>query len=245
MFEFPASEECGKTFRGDAKMLLYILKTKWRFAFSKYADGEYNILLGNKIGNNEFQYNPNDEKFKRDLMASFRYSHPDYYIGIGCPCCMGQNAWEDMLDKSRSMHGNITWANIFVNDNYEFYKENFIPEYRNHEVIMICNENASIDNLPFEVKRDFRCKNTAWENGGYELIEEIKDYIDKDKIQNHLFLFCAGPFGNVLAHQLHTFEQCNKYLDIGSTLDLYLFDKATRGYLQGASTAGKVCTWGE
>lgn len=240
---FPDAAKYGKNFRSDVKILLSMLKDHHNFAFSKYADGEYGILLGNKIGNKEFSYDPENKKFQRDLIASFEYRHPDYYIGIGCECCMGMGAFLDMLERSGSDGSNITWANIFVNSNYEFYKNNFIPEYNNHDVIIVCNENASLDDLPFQVKKDFRCKNTAWENGGYDLIENIKNYIFDNKIKNHLFLFCAGPFGNILAHQLHSFNQNNIYLDIGSTLDLYLFSIATRGYLQGAATSSKTCIW--
>jgi DNA repair photolyase len=35
----------------------------------------------------------------------------------------------------------------------------------------------------------------------------------------------------------------NTYIDIGSILDPYLQLKLTRGYLRGAETVKKICTW--
>lgn len=234
-----------KKFREDLKILFNKLTKKEHFAFSKYADGEFGILYGNDIGNGDFQYKKEDEKFYNHLWESFKYDHPDYYIGIGCLCCMGINKFEWMRTKCERPDNHITWANIFVNSNYSFYVDNFIPEYSNHDIILVCNESSNLSTLPFSPKRVFYCKNTAWENGGYDLIDDIKKYIDEWKIENHLFLFCAGPFGNVLAHQLHANNQNNTYLDIGSTLDLYLHGRPTRRYLGGptSATATKVCEW--
>lgn len=242
---FPKNESEGKTFHGDLNILFEKLKSKKPFVFSKYADGEFWILKGQKVGNNEFQYNPNNKEFHEMIMNSFTYNHPDYYIGIGCPCCMGEEDWKWMKETSGRSEDHITWANLFVNSNYEFYKDYMISEYNNHKVILVCNEKADLSNMPFHVKKDFRCKDTAWENGGFELIEEITEYISFSGISNYLFLFCAGPFGNILSHQLHDFCNENIYLDIGSTLDPYLFGKNgfTRNYLRGSGTLEKVCIW--
>lgn len=234
-----------KNFREDLKFLFNKLQKKEHFAFSKYADGEFGILYGREIGNNDFKYNPEDKNFNNKLWESFKYNHPQYYVGIGCYCCMGMNKFELMKKECGRDEDHITWANIFVNANYPYYVENFIPEYSNHDVILICNENSNTKSLPFNTKMIFHCKNTAWENGGYYLINYIKNHISENNIKNHLFLFCAGPFGNVLAHQLHAHSQENIYLDIGSTLDLYLHGRPTRRYLKGAETASKICEWTE
>ena len=78
------------------------------------------------------------------------------------------------------------------------------------------------------------------------LIDEIKLFITKNNVKNGLFLFCAGPFGNILTHQL--FEHCkdNTYIDIGSTLNPLLLENnvLNRGYLRGESSRNKICIWG-
>ena len=107
-----------KEFRADLEFIFNKLKNHEHFAFSKYADGEYGILIGSEIGNNDFKYNPENTDFYADLWDSFTYDHPDYYIGIGCPCCMGDVRFNWMKTECKRPEDHITWANIFVNSNY-------------------------------------------------------------------------------------------------------------------------------
>ena len=204
-----------------------------------------NIDLTNKC-NGEFSYNVNsvtDQLFKDKLTDSFTYKNPNYFIGIGCPCCIGNDDYNWMKSHSGQNLENLTWANIFVNSNYHFYHDNFIPEYHNHKVIIVCNHKSK--NLEFlfpKLVKDFRVGTNAWKDN-YDIIDEIKNFIDVNKINNHLFLFAAGPLGNLLTHQLFIHNQNNTYIDIGSTLDPYLGLGGTRGYHIGAPTLKKVCTW--
>ena len=61
-----------------------------------------------------------------------------------------------MMQKSGIPESNLTFCDIFVNSNYKDYIDNFVKEYKNWDVVMVCNENADISGLPFEVKKDFR-----------------------------------------------------------------------------------------
>ena len=149
-----------------------------------------------------------------------------------------------MRNNSTQLEENLTWANIFVNSNYSIYTKSIIPEYSKHNIILVINENAKIDYLPFKekIKKVFYIKNNAYENS-YNTINIIKEYIETNNIKDHLFLFCAGPFGNLLTHQLWTFSKENQYLDIGSTLDPLMLLGGTRGYLIGSNTINKKCEW--
>ena len=239
-----------KNFSDDLKIMYNALCNKEHFAFSKFADGELMILKGNSIDltnkcNGEFKYrrgNFADEEFRDALTNSFRHQDPNYFIGIGCSCCIGEEDYNWMKSMSDQNQENLTWANIFVNSNYEFYFKNFIPEYKNHKVIMVCNRKANLTHLFPNLVKDFRVGTNAWKDD-YRLIYEIKNYIDKNKIEDHLFLFAAGPFGNLLAHQLFSHNNKNTYIDIGSTLDPLMGLGGTRGYHVGAPTINKVCIW--
>ena len=57
---------------------------------------------------------------------------------------------------------NLTWANIFVNGNYNFFVENFIPEFKNHDIILVANKNGNISNLPFNVEEHIPIGGTAF-----------------------------------------------------------------------------------
>jgi len=63
-----------------------------------------------------------------------------------------------------------------------------------------------------------------------------------DKYTNKLFLFCAGPLGNMLAAKFWKVNKTNTYIDIGSTLNTYLTEP-NRRYLTGKHTSLKTCIW--
>ena len=75
----------------------------------------------------------------------------------------------------------------------------------------------------------------------------MKEFITTEQIKDHLFLFCAGPFGNILSHQLFEFNADNTYIDIGSTLNHFLLGEAgkNRGYLRNEPTINKICVWSQ
>ena len=72
----------------------------------------------------------------------------------------------------------------------------------------------------FRAHKHFKIGKNAWVQD-YSLIDEIKTYIDSEATEGKLFLFCAGPFGNILTHQLYEHNKNNTYIDIGSTLNVY------------------------
>lgn len=242
-----------KTFRGDLEIMFNALLSGENFAFSKFADGELAILKGNNIDltqkcNGEFKYNQNeklDEIFRDRLMQSLKLQDPRYFVGIGCPCCIGNEDFQlmkNMTDQQFQNYERMTWANLFVNNNYPYYVENFIPLFHEKKVILVCNEKANISQLFPNLVKDFRIGTNAWiEN--FHIIYEIKKYIKENNITNHIFLFAAGPLGNLLTYYLFADNQNNTYLDIGSTLDPFIGLGGTRGYHVGAPTLNKVCTW--
>tara|TARA_R100000149_G_C5735172_1_gene51974 strand:- start:7 stop:444 length:438 start_codon:yes stop_codon:yes gene_type:complete len=144
-----------------------------------------------------------------------------------------------MKEFSKQDDDHLTYANIFVNSNYPYYKDTFLKEYANHDVHLIANEKSKVDNLPFEVEEFYPVGFSAWVNN-YDLIEHIKN----KNLSNKLFLFCCGPFGNLLAHQLYEANKKNIYLDIGSTLNPFLESEGFKRdyYIQGA-TSVQTCIW--
>jgi hypothetical protein len=245
MFE---KDNVKKDFREDLKSIKYKIENKEPFSFSKYADGELHILINKPINNGEFWFIPKEYEFNRDqLIKSFKYKHENYFVGVSCPCCIGGkpvHKW--MKEQSSQDSSNLTWANIFVNGNHEYYLNEIVPLYSNYDVCLVSNSDSNLDSLPFKVKKHFMIGKNAWvENHG--LIDEIKNYIDDNKLKNNLFLFCAGPFGNLLSHQLFDHNKENTYIDIGSTLNTLLLGERgrnTRGYLKGEASSRQICVWG-
>ena len=227
-----------KYFREEIEKLFDRLKSGQKFSFSKYADGEWMAMCGVDLNNREFEVTKDTKEGSQHLRDSFSFKDDKYYVGISCPCCNADHHYA-MIEHSGQDQDHLTFANMFVNSNYSFFKEHFIPEFSNHDIHLVANENSKIDNLPFEVEQFYPVGFSAWVNN-FDLVDEIiqQDFEDK------LFLFCAGPFGNILAHKLWEANKKNTYLDIGSTLNPWLeVEGFRRGYYDGPNYH-KTCTWG-
>lgn len=98
-------------------------------------------------------------------------------------------------------------------------------------VNMIVNEEADVDKLPFKPKSVWRVSNVDALRKDLGLIEEISEYIEKNDVKKEMFVCGAGPFTNILLHQLWKRNPTNYYIDTGSTYDYFLFGVPTRGWL--------------
>ena len=238
-----------KNYRADLDSVIDKLKNKEHFAFSKYADGELHILIDRPINNGEFWFTPqHDQHYRKQMIDSFQFKDDNYFVGISCPCCIGGppvHQWMKTQSTQKDTH--ITWANLFVNGNHEYYMENMVPLYSNYDVVLVSNSQSKLEQLPFKVSKHFVVGKNAWVDDN-QLVSRIKDYIKTEDIHNHLFLFCAGPFGNLLTHQLFDFRKTNTYIDVGSTLNIFLFGEQgrTRDYLISSKhpDRSKMCVWG-
>jgi hypothetical protein len=230
-----------KYFEEEIKKIYSKLKNKDFFSFSKFADGEWEMIKGRQINNSEFEYLPNEDEFYRQkLIESFTFKDDNYYVGISCPCCQGDEHYR-MYEFSNQKNENITFANLFVNSNYKFFKEYFIPEFNEWDVHLVAHETSNIDNLPFKVEEFYPVNDSAWKKN-YDLIEKIKS----KNLKNKLFLFSCGPFGNMLSHQLWENNKNNTYIDIGSTINFWTNAKSfQRYYMFGGPYSQLVCKWGD
>lgn len=241
-----------KNFKEDFNKFNNFIKDKKPFALSRNNDGEMIILFDEFIDirtklNGEFIYDPKQEKhryFRERLIESAQLKADNYYVGIACRCCVGNEKHEKLKHLVGQDEEHLTWGNIFVNSNYPLYTEHILTQFKNYDVVMVVNKKANFQNLPFKNKivKVFTIGTNAWMED-YKLVNEMKSYIEKEKIENKMFLFCAGPFSNILILECFKSSPNNTYLDIGSTLDNLMGLGATRGYLRGADTINKVCIW--
>ena len=232
-----------KDFEEEFHRIYNLYKEKDSFLFLKAADGELMAINNVLLDNNEFQNNINVPQERRDeLLKSLQFKHPNYYLGVICPCCCnydGRNT--QMIELSGQDLDHLTYANIFVNSNYKLYKEIFIPSFSEFDVHLVCHENPKIENLPFKPEKVWKIQRNAWVNN-YDLIKEIQDL----DLKNKLFLFAAGPFGNILGYNL--FQSCprNRMVDIGSTLNSFLNSGGfARDYHldQNSGFGARKCVW--
>jgi hypothetical protein len=257
-----------KDFRDHFWLLQKKLKAGEPFAFSRYSDGEMDVMQNKKVeltSTGTFKdgkrvgitYGESDHKeydpekhawFHERLLTAYRHHQDNYFVGLSCPCCVGpeNNAW--MKEQRGGDDDELTWANLFVNSNYPLFLTHVLPLLEKKKVFLVCNEAATFDGLPFEVEKDFRIGSNAMiRNIG--LVEEMKEVLSKEEVSGAVFLFAAASLSNILIHELFSSFPENTYIDIGTTLNPHLGLPVARNYLKGYwKNSGnteiyKVCKW--
>lgn len=225
-----------KDYKKDIRIIAESLRKKENFSISKFCDGELSIILNKEIDNKEFSFSPRnikDQESRQMLIKAFQYKNPQYYVGITCTQVFGLDTHRQMKMISGQNESNLTWADIWVNSNYEYYIENIIPIFQERDTVLVCNENGDTNALPFRPIKTFTVSNNALKNNR-DTIDKIKNYITQGDIKDTIFLFCCGPFGNVLCHTLTHHNKQNTYLDVGSTLNPFLKSEGfKRDYYMG------------
>jgi hypothetical protein len=230
-------------FKNDLELINNELLNKRPFAFSKYADGEYFILQNKPIRNiDNWFFDPNlDQRFMNMLRDSLAYKDDGYYVGISCPCCH-KESYDWFLQTVGSDYGNTTFANIFVNSNYPYYLDQLIPTFNTYgNIYLVCNGRSNKEKIKqkLNVTDFFGIGDEAFKTD-LHLIDDLLNFVNQNNIKGALFLFSAGPFGNVLAHKLWENNKNNTYLDIGSTLNT-LTDLNIRDYQSNGHYSNKTC----
>jgi hypothetical protein len=248
-----------KTFLGELMRTRDLLKAHTPFALARFGHAEMEMLQGRLMhgravaGGHEYRYAPADpgnDIPRQRLWDSFTFSQPNYLVGINCPhCCLTpgneESDFEWMRQNSGQPEDRLTFATVYFYSNYAHYLRDVLPLYREYRTVLVCHESGNVSTLPFEPIKVFRNGFDAWRRN-WPLVEVVRDYITRERIRGGLFLFCAGALGCVLAHQLYAFCPENSYLDIGSSLDPYLFNGAlTRRYLKQdpETQARESCLW--
>lgn len=216
-----------KNYKNEIKIFLEKLKSGKNFSLAKFADGEWGAIKGTQFlpANGEWAANgdhPLYEIVRKELEDSLKYQHPDYYVAI-CPC------YKETIKFSEQSESQITYANIFVNSNYEYYKEHYINHYKERDIHLVTHKNTNLEDLPFKVEKFYPIEYNAW-----ILNRDLPDQILEKDLKDKLFLFAAGSFANILAHKLWKNNKNNTYLDIGSTLNPWTkIERLKRDYYMG------------
>lgn len=260
-----------KTFREDFYKLAFKLKKKEPFAFTRFSDGELLIMQNRKIvidsatafvhdnwargnwGPEEHKtFDPEkDGKLREQLLETFTHKQKNYFKGICCKCCVGQQNYNWQFEHISKDEQELTWANLLINGNYKLYIEQMLPLMKSYPVVLVVNKLANISKLPLNVVKDFRIGKNCHINDQH-LIPEIHKWVEENNIQNHLFLFGAASLSNLLTYDLYKSFPNNTYMDIGSTLNPMMdLDgwKGSRDYLRGywlkesLPLAEKLCVW--
>ena len=241
-----------KSFRGDLIKLYNLLRQKIPFAFTRFSDGceaiinnykleidNDKVVFGDTVFNKGFASEdhklfdpsiPKHQEVRKKLFESFLFEKHNYFKGLICPCCCGEERFQKMKDLYGEDKKHMTFSNLFVNLNYDFFLDVVTPEIAKRDIILICNEKSNIEKLPFKVKKDFRVGNNCIINN-FNIIKEIKEYYYKNKLQDTILLSSASSLSNMIIYELFKNYDNNTYLNIGSCYNNYLGLSIERDYL--------------
>ena len=230
-----------------------MLKEGDHFAYTRFSDGETCIMRNEKlvlaqehvqVGDimHDFGYSEDDHKefipeehaFVREaLIAAFKFQKKNYFVGAGCGNCTCHIKTDiPMLETMRpGDEAHWTSPNLLVNSNYPLFLNQFLPVFKNKNVVMICSKEATFNKLPFIPVKEFRVGKNCIVND-HHLEENIKEWMKSEGIKDHVFLFSASSLSEILIHKLFDFDDQNTYIDIGTTLHHHLDLGIERDYLR-------------
>ncbi|SET41275.1 GT-D fold domain-containing protein [Thalassotalea agarivorans] len=249
---FTADSGDGKQFNRELDDFNKKLQTNEPFSLVRFGDGEMMVINGQAIDlsskhNGEHKYSPDntkDEHYRDILESSLLFKHPQYFVGLPCRCCVGNEHCNELREQSKQDEQQLTWANIFVNSNYPRFLSNTVTILKDKKVNMVCHEKSDLSGLPFSVNQDFRVGANAWVDDYDELLLQMTNYLNENNIEGEVFIFCAGVLSNMLIYKLTESFPNNTYIDVGSVFDEMMKLGKTRKYLKGSrKRLRKVCIW--
>lgn len=232
------------TFRQDLDRFINMARAEEPFAIGRYGDGEYACLMGRSISNGEFDFSPAvDGAFQRELIASLQWRHPGFYIGTACPCCQPASTIKEVFELSGQPKSQITWSNVFVNSNFKPFQEFLLEIFSTRDVWVVSGgrpvyvgpaKGASWTTLP-DRKSSHRSQTNR------EVVKIMAQQLSKTRKQK-IVLVSAGPFSEVIVHQLFSAAPHHVVLDVGSTLDPLFFGRKSRSYHNpNSANSTKTC----
>jgi hypothetical protein len=224
----------------DLDFFLNKIRNQEYFALVRPADGEYQILQNHSLTNIDNWTFQKDGKISNDLNNALNIaSNKNCYIGIPCGTCNFNMAnWYINNYKLHPIY--TTFANIFVNKNWKnwckFLLEEKIP------FVFIGPNNLPNNffvqqyvNIPLYLVNN-------WDNLGYEYLTNVLSEIKKHK--NKIFLFSAGPVSKIIISHAWNEHPYNTYLDIGSSLDIFMKGSSNREYtIEGSELSNLECNF--
>ncbi len=186
----------------------------------RFGDGEKNILDNIPCQRSGFSYNPNnirDQKFRTELKYALQYDGGEnYFVGV------------NDKELKKKVNGTVISPMLFVNQNYLEFLKKLKEVAKEISIILVVNKMSKLTSIPFNFTELFVLEDNAWHTAK-NLDELIVDYINQFK-QPTLVLVAGGAYSCTLIHKIWKENQNHILIDIGSTLDPWLFGKHTRQY---------------
>lgn len=236
-------------FDKDFDELIALIKSKKPFVFSRYADGEHAIIESKPIkGVDGWEVTEIPTLLGKDIKVGLKTHNPVYYYGIPCDCCTPSNENGSLknyfLEHIQAESKNITFSSLLVNSNYKKLGGLF-DALADRPVALVSSgvSDSLFSKLPFKCEILARCPANCmdWNTHKENILNSLA------QVANRIFsgsvLIAAGPMAGLIATYLYNLNPTNQYIDVGSSLDRWIFDRHTRDYqIDGNPYSMKKCT---
>lgn len=231
-------------FNDDFEYFWSLIEKEENFTFARYADGEVMLMKGYQVS--EITQAFSIDKWKApniltkvgvELMLTLNHTESNYFYAISSKSD-NVNDYQYLKENIKQTEDKLTFANLWINGNYLSMKLKLCINKR--EVILICNEEAKIENFPFNVTEIIPFPNDCinfWETNSVEFLDKINKFKD---LNNQLFFISCGPISEIIIHKLYENNPNNTYVDVGSSIDEYVHGKLTRPYMDPSSFYSKM-----
>jgi hypothetical protein len=211
----------------DFTYFLNKIRNRENFALIRPADGEYHVLQNNSLTNIDNWTFIQNGKLHKDLTSAIHLaSNKNCYVGIPCGCCnFNMGKWYITNFVLHPLY--TTFANIFVNKNWKNWISFLVDEkisftFIGPNILPNIFSLQSYINIPLYLVND-------WDIKGEEFLLNILNEVKKYK--NRLFLFSGGPISKILISNAWNEHPYNIYLDVGSSLDVFMKGSTNREYV--------------
>lgn len=227
----------------DFNFIIQKISERTPLALIRPADGEYQVLQNTSLTNiDHWTFNKNG-KLSKDLSDALLLAKKNNcYIGIPCGTCNRQMAqWYYNNFKLHPLY--TTFANIFVNKNWN----SWINFLKNDRIPFIFIGPGNLPNNMFLVQKYITIPLLLvnnWDTDGVNFLNYMLAEVKKYK--NTIFLFSCGPISKIVIAHAWNEHPHNIYLDVGSSLDLFVKGSTNREYtMLGSPLSQLECNFDE
>lgn len=235
-----------KDFNQDFEYFTNLILSDNNFAYARYADGEVALMLGKSIGLGSQAFHidkwssPNGlTRVGKELLETLDHQEHNYYYAIS-----SNTDWADdnhfLISKLKT--NNITFANLWINANYQ--KMKVFYQNLKKSIYIICNQKAKKENFPFPIIEIIPFPDDCinfWEQNGDIYLNYIREQLPN--INNQTFFISAGPVSEILIHNMYKVNPNNQYIDVGSSIDEFVHGYPTRPYMDPNSQYAKEISY--
>jgi len=223
-----------KDFNKDFEFFTELIKSGKNFAYARYADGEVALMQGRGIGLGSQAYHvdnwsapSSNTRVGKTLLETLEHTEDNYYYAISST---SDQITDHTFLKSKIKSKNLTFANLWINANYQKMKAFYMSLER--EVYVICNEKAKKESFPFKVIELFPFPDDCvsyWEDWGEDYLKQLSEYVEE--VKDKTFFISCGPVSEIIIHELYKVNPENQYIDVGSSIDEFVHGRPTRPYM--------------